>query len=438
MEILQSRSLSSAIHQNHKPQSLSLSLYTVSLASLFHFEFEIKVGFIGWYLGKLDSRPILTKTITTSLIFAAADLTAQMLSPSSGSGSFDLIRTLRMAAYGLLILGPSQHLWFNLMSKTLPKRDVLTTLKKTFMGQAIYGPANAIVFFSYNAALQGESGDEIVARLKRDVLPTLRNGLLYWPFCDFLHTNLFQFIYRVHVAGVKKVATSSSPRSTSKWWSRLQSPHVGLPLPFIDVGLLKLHHDVRACEYEDVRVMWEMLKRNETENAKLSGRNKKRSFWDCFSWASRVCGNPHGLIRKYGLMCCRQCFRSNAKEIGFIKASGLWVSYLVVGTALMFLNFSFATTTLSISDVVFTDRSNRMIMTETNRKLKENSYNHKIDKNNDARNLTLDDYHPIDPAPSSKASIKPGPIEHGTPLNPYIPKHPPPSPAPPKKVGYLN
>ncbi|XP_021646822.2 uncharacterized protein LOC110639996 isoform X2 [Hevea brasiliensis] len=113
-----------------------------------------KVGFIGWYLGKLDSRPILTKTITTSLIFAAADLTAQMLSPSSGSGSFDLIRTLRMAAYGLLILGPSQHLWFNLMSKTLPKRDVLTTLKKTFMGQAIYGPANAIVFFSYNAALQ--------------------------------------------------------------------------------------------------------------------------------------------------------------------------------------------------------------------------------------------------------------------------------------------
>ncbi|XP_012837721.1 PREDICTED: 40S ribosomal protein S29-like [Erythranthe guttata] len=33
----------------------------------------------------------------------------------------------------------------------------------------------------------------------------------------------------------------------------------------------------------------------------------------------RVCGIPHGLIRKYGLMCCRQCFRSNSKEIGFIK-----------------------------------------------------------------------------------------------------------------------
>ncbi|KAE8821434.1 hypothetical protein D1007_00582 [Hordeum vulgare] len=33
----------------------------------------------------------------------------------------------------------------------------------------------------------------------------------------------------------------------------------------------------------------------------------------------RVCGNSHGLIRKYGLMCCRLCFCSNAKDIGFIK-----------------------------------------------------------------------------------------------------------------------
>ncbi|RZC44535.1 hypothetical protein C5167_037488 [Papaver somniferum] len=43
-------------------------------------------------------------------------------------------------------------------------------------------------------------------------------------------------------------------------------------------------------------------------------------FCQCYaSMFLRVCGNPHAIIRKYGLMCCRQCFRSNAKEIGFIK-----------------------------------------------------------------------------------------------------------------------
>ncbi|KAM7239660.1 hypothetical protein CapIbe_009155 [Capra ibex] len=37
------------------------------------------------------------------------------------------------------------------------------------------------------------------------------------------------------------------------------------------------------------------------------------------SFCSRVCSNRHGLIRKYGLNMCRQCFRQYAKDIGFIK-----------------------------------------------------------------------------------------------------------------------
>lgn len=33
----------------------------------------------------------------------------------------------------------------------------------------------------------------------------------------------------------------------------------------------------------------------------------------------KVCGNHWGLIRKYQLNVCRQCFREYAKDIGFIK-----------------------------------------------------------------------------------------------------------------------
>ncbi|KAB2030271.1 hypothetical protein ERO13_D05G211700v2 [Gossypium hirsutum] len=142
-----------------------------------------KVGFLGWYLAKLESNPIITKSVTTSLIFAAADFTSQMITSAS---SYDSIRTLRMAGYGLLLLGPSQHLWFNLLSKALPKRDMLTTFKKMFLGQAVFGPLVTTVFFSYNAALQGENAEEIAARLKRDLLPTLISGAMFWPTCDFV------------------------------------------------------------------------------------------------------------------------------------------------------------------------------------------------------------------------------------------------------------
>lgn len=151
-----------------------------------------KLGFVGWYLGMLQHRPILTKSVTAALIYTAADLSSQVgqtviksslfgifwlpilwigscfnmvsdesndiyqtLAKSSFSESYDAVRTLRMAGYGMLVLGPSLHFWFNFMSRVFPKRDIFSTLKKMAMGQTLYGPAMTVVFFSLNACLQG-------------------------------------------------------------------------------------------------------------------------------------------------------------------------------------------------------------------------------------------------------------------------------------------
>lgn len=42
---------------------------------------------------------------------------------------------------------------------------------------------------------------------------------------------------------------------------------------------------------------------------------------------SRACANRHGIIRKYGLNICRQCFREYAADIGFKKV--IFLSYNV-------------------------------------------------------------------------------------------------------------
>lgn len=72
------------------------------------------------------------------------------------SDSYDLLRILRMGGYGMLILGPTLHFWFNFMSKLFPNRDLLSTLKKMAMGQGVYGPTMTVIFFSLNAFLQGK------------------------------------------------------------------------------------------------------------------------------------------------------------------------------------------------------------------------------------------------------------------------------------------
>ncbi|KAB2030274.1 hypothetical protein ERO13_D05G211900v2 [Gossypium hirsutum] len=107
-----------------------------------------------------------------------------------------------------------------------------------------------------------------------------------------------------------------------------------------------------------------------------------------------------------------------------MKVPGIWVFFFVIGTALFV--FAFSSSSIPGMDLQHVDGTS---MSETSRKLKGSGYSPSNEKRS---NVDVDDYDPIDPVPSSKASIKPGPIEHGTPLIPYIPK---PSPPDHPKIG---
>ncbi|KAB2082743.1 hypothetical protein ES319_A05G217900v1 [Gossypium barbadense] len=51
-------------------------------------------------------------------------------------------------------------------------------------------------------------------------------------------------------------------------------------------GLLKLQKEVSSCEYGDVHVMWELLRRSEIEIGESPKRCKKRRLTKCFQWRS--------------------------------------------------------------------------------------------------------------------------------------------------------
>ncbi|KAK8485125.1 hypothetical protein V6N13_054046 [Hibiscus sabdariffa] len=55
-------------------------------------------------------------------------------------------------------------------------------------------------------------------------------------------------------------------------------------------GHMKLGKDVRSCEYEDVRVMWEMLSGNQAESmgSPRKARCKKGTVSSCLEWARRA------------------------------------------------------------------------------------------------------------------------------------------------------
>lgn len=103
-------------------------------------------GIISWVAGQI------LVVFTNLMMFFFVNCQTITMPPS---GSLDLMRTLRMAGYGLFILGFLQHTWFNFLGRVLPKRDIFTTLKKIVVGQLVFGPLTTSIFFTYNATLQG-------------------------------------------------------------------------------------------------------------------------------------------------------------------------------------------------------------------------------------------------------------------------------------------
>ncbi|KAL8487631.1 hypothetical protein ACS0TY_024084 [Phlomoides rotata] len=51
---------------------------------------------------------------------------------------------------------------------------------------------------------------------------------------------------------------------------------------------MKLQQDVSSCEYEDVHVLWEMLKRHDVDLTGSPKDSAAASFWDVLQWAKNT------------------------------------------------------------------------------------------------------------------------------------------------------
>lgn len=76
-------------------------------------------GFVAWYEGHLDARPIVTKSITGSILWGVGDVVAQVFPHLSegtmGSFQYDLMRTGRAVTFGGVIHAPTSHVHFNFL-----------------------------------------------------------------------------------------------------------------------------------------------------------------------------------------------------------------------------------------------------------------------------------------------------------------------------------
>jgi protein Mpv17 len=134
------------------------------------------------YLRALKSRPLLTKSLTSGALMGSGDLIAQKI---EGKESIDWKRTGFMTAYGLVVYGPSTHVWYGWLDKLIPKHTLLPVLAKVGLNAGVWTPYYLSTFTLASGLFNGDrDAASLKRRFGRDFLPTWKADAYVWPAAD--------------------------------------------------------------------------------------------------------------------------------------------------------------------------------------------------------------------------------------------------------------
>ncbi|MCJ1403657.1 Protein required for ethanol metabolism [Xylographa trunciseda] len=156
-----------------------------------------------WYQARLASRPLLTQSITTAVLFATGDVLAQQAVEDVGLDKHNLARTGRMALYGGAVFGPAATTWYKVLQSRINFRSQTGTIvARVLADQTIFASTNLFVFLSTMAVLEGSDPK---AKLKSTYVEALKKNWMVWPGVQFVNFRYVPLEHRVMVVNVVSI-----------------------------------------------------------------------------------------------------------------------------------------------------------------------------------------------------------------------------------------
>ncbi|CEM08092.1 unnamed protein product [Vitrella brassicaformis CCMP3155] len=153
------------------------------------------------YMRMLHDDPVVTKGLTSGVVYAIGDWTAQM-NEGRGLAGIDRLRLFRSASAGLLLHGPLSHVWYHL--NDLFFEAVLqwesywpTTLGKIVTDRAVFAPFWNACYVLYLGILELDPLPVIWRAIKASAIPLVIAGLKFWPFVSLVTYGLVPTDLRV-------------------------------------------------------------------------------------------------------------------------------------------------------------------------------------------------------------------------------------------------
>lgn len=140
------------------------------------------------YNTALQTDPLVTKSITASVILGAADLAGQALEKKSKSTTttttegIDWARSARFAFFGFVLQAPWNHFYYQWLDGLIPPTEdpfTVTNLQKVVIDQAVQAPIFTILIFAFLGALEGKQWESIQQQLQKDYKNTMVANCTY-------------------------------------------------------------------------------------------------------------------------------------------------------------------------------------------------------------------------------------------------------------------
>jgi len=154
------------------------------------------------YNNALETNPLVTKSITASVILGAADFTGQAIESKNKEtdNDIDFARAARFAFFGLVLQAPWNHFYYLLLDGVLPPTvDPLTptTGIKVVIDQFVQAPIFTVLIFVFLGFLEGKNIDAINKQLENDYKNTMIANWKLWVPATAVNIAFCPPIFRV-------------------------------------------------------------------------------------------------------------------------------------------------------------------------------------------------------------------------------------------------
>jgi protein Mpv17 len=161
--------------------------------------------FRGLYDGWLRSSPVLTKSVTSALLFGVADRIAQRVEKLKRRDQNDehqqddagLERTARMMLWGGAIFAPIAHTWVNFVERKVGSSGAAVVIKKILLDMFVFAPNSNMLFFTTTKLMEGQSVGDAFDFAVQKIPKTMAANYMVWPLANVVTYGVVPLRYRI-------------------------------------------------------------------------------------------------------------------------------------------------------------------------------------------------------------------------------------------------